>query len=160
MQDDQSLSFDELKHVCLSVPKFGGGSCGINITRNNSFVQRSCSPHTSHVFLDWQFSGSRNKSYHLFGIQDPSNTNQYRLIDIDENEYLRLSSISSPPTKDMSLRSTDRPLFLMEYIIQDDKWSLQHVASKKYISVDFNNNRIIVRNLKETAVEVNISTCP
>ena len=157
MQDDQFLSFDEFKPVCLSVPKFGRDSCGINIIRNNSFVKRACSPHTSRVFLDWQFLGSRNKIYHLFGIQDPSNTNQYRFIDIDENEYLRLSSISSPLTKNMSLSSADSRLFSMEYIIQDDKWSLQHVASKKYISVDFNNNRIIVRNSKETAVEVVIT---
>ena len=158
MQDDQFLSFDEPKSVCLSVPKFGGDSCGINITRNINFVKRACSPHTSHVFLDWQPSESRYKSYHVFGIQDPSN-NQYRFIDTDENGYLKLSSISLPPTKVKSLSSTDSRLFLMEYIIQDDIWSLRHVASKKYISVDFNNNRIIVRNLKETAVEVNIGTC-
>ena len=141
------------------MPKFGGGSCAINSNRNNNFVQRSCSPNTSHVFLDWQSSESRYKSYHVFGIQDSSNSNQYRFIDIDENEYLRLSSISSPLTKDMLLSSTDSRLFSMDCIIQDDKWSLRHVASKKYISVDFNNNRIIVRNLKKTAVEVNIGTC-
>ena len=159
MQDDQSLSFDEFKRVCLFVPKFGGGSCAINITGNNNFVQSSCSPNTSHVFLDWQSPESQNKIYHVFGIQDPSNTNQYRFIDIDENEYLKLSSISSPLTENMSLSSTNSRLFLMEHIIQGDKWSLRHVASKKYISVDSNNNRIILRNSRETAVEVNITTC-
>ena len=155
MQDDQFFSFDELKPVRLFVTVVGD-SCGICISPNNSFVKESCSSGTSDVFLDWQSSGSRYNSYHLLGIQDTNNSSQYRFIDIEQDKYLRLSSISLSLNKDHLLNSTDSRLFLKEYITQRGAWSLRHVASKKYISVNSNNDQIILVNSEESALEVNI----
>ena len=156
MQDDQFFSFNELKLVRLFVTVFGG-SCGICISPNNSFVkEESCSFGTPDVFFDWQFSGSQYNSYHVFGIQDTNNSSQYRFIDMEQDKYLRLSSISLPLNKDLLLNSTDSRLFLMEQITQRDVWSLRHVASKKYISVNSNNDQIILVNSEESALEVKI----
>ena len=136
MQNDQFLSFDKFKPVCLFVTIFDMESkckSEIYISPNNSFLKESWSSNTSHAFLDWQPSESLYNSYHLFGIQDPRNSNQYRFIDIEQNKYLRLSSISLPQTEDELFNSTDSRLFLMEKIIHSDMWSLRHDVIFFYI---------------------------
>ena len=148
----QKINF---KRVRLFVNIFGE-SCEMYFSRNNDFIKESCSSGTSDVFFDWQFSQSPYNSYHVFGIQDSRNRRQYRFIDVKQNKYLRLSSRSLPLTKDELSNSTDSRLFSLEKIIQSNTWSLRHVASQKYISVNSSNNQIILVNNKESALEVDI----
>ena len=144
----QEINF---KPVRLFVNIFGE-SCEMYFSRNNDFFKKSCSSGTSDVFLDGQFSQSPYNSYHVFGIQDSRNRRQYRFIDVKQNKYLRLSSRSLP----LISNSTDSRLFSLEKIIQSNTWSLRHVASQKYISVNSSNNKIILVNNKESALEVDI----
>ena len=107
--------------------------CGLFPSSNYDFIEESCSSNRAQMFLDWKNSQSKYKSHHVFGITDLSG-HGYRFIEVDSNGDLKLSS--SPVSATHLCNYLNYSLFSYVESLHSNQWTLKHVATGQYVSIN------------------------
>ena len=129
------------------------GKCGLFQPSNYDFIEGSCLSNHAQMFLDWRSSQSKYKSHHVFGIANLSG-HGYRFIEVDSNGDLKLSSSPVSATH-LCNYTNNSSLFLYVKSLHSNQWTLKHVATGKYVSINSKTNRVILNNF-EAAAEFDI----
>ena len=153
MQINNVLCSDEFQSlVNLYLTKLNR-RCGLFQPSNYDFIKGSCSSNHAQTFFNWKSSLSKYNSHHVFGIADLSG-HGYRFIEVDSNGDLKLSSSPVSATH-LCNYTNNSSLFLYVKSFHSNQWTLKHVATGQYVSINSKTNRVILNNF-EAAAEFNI----
>ena len=169
--DEETLNLILFGDVEVSVNKL----VGVNDDDEPIFVQRywcrsgesadgdslqGKSTENRQIFCNWRSSREFQKGHHVFGIKYQSendSSEKYQFIETDLNGNLRLSAAKCLPTNS-TFKKNDERLFFYKHNVQGDKWYLEHVKTKKIISIESNHCNIILNSSSlQTAAEVSIN---
>ena len=110
------------------------------------------------IFCNWRSSRESQNGHHVFGIKYQSendSSEKYQFIETDLNGNLRLSAAKCLPTNS-TFKKNDKRLFCFEFESRGRNWYLEHVKTKKFISIESDHNIILKSGSLETAANVSI----